>query len=204
MPRGGHTGTRGVPRAEREEQILDAAAIEFARGGYAALSVQDVADRAGISKPLIYEYFGSKESLYVACAQRAGRTLVDQVAGALEVPASAALDRGALALRAVFTALEPRPHDWVLLFDRSVPPGGPGESTARGYLEALAALAETGIADSFPLEVLPDPLDVAALTHVWLSIVTSLLEWWMLHPEQSAQQMIDRSARLLAALAENP
>jgi len=60
-----------VPRAQREEQILDAAEQVFAERGFHATSMDEVADRVGVTKPLIYEYFGSKEGLLSACIIRA-------------------------------------------------------------------------------------------------------------------------------------
>src|SRR5262245_9101334 len=69
---GGGVGTKGVPRADREQQILDAAVAGFGERGYAHASMAAIARRAGISKPLVYEYFGSKEGLYLACLRRAG------------------------------------------------------------------------------------------------------------------------------------
>ena len=62
---GGGVGTKGVPRADREQQILDAAVAEFGERGYAHASMAAIAQRAGMSKPLVYEYFGSKEGLYL-------------------------------------------------------------------------------------------------------------------------------------------
>jgi AcrR family transcriptional regulator len=200
VARGGRVGSKGIPRAVREEQILDAAAIEFARRGFAALSVVDVAARAGISKPLIYGYFGSKEGLYVACAERAGRELTGQIDRALALPDLPALEMGGEIMRAVFTALEPRPHDWTVLFDRSLPPGSAAEETARRHQVRMGEQATVGIAASFPAGVLPDPLDLSALTQVWVSMVSALVDWWHRHPDQSAEQMIARSGRLLAAL----
>ena len=58
---GGGVGTKGVPRADREQQILDAAVAEFGGRDYTHASMAAIAQRAGISKPLVYEYFGSKE-----------------------------------------------------------------------------------------------------------------------------------------------
>ncbi|MEO6470728.1 MAG: helix-turn-helix domain-containing protein, partial [Aeromicrobium sp.] len=54
-----NAGTKGVPRLDRENQILDVAAQEFAAQGYAATNLAVIADKAGISKPLIYNYFAS-------------------------------------------------------------------------------------------------------------------------------------------------
>lgn len=200
MARGGKVGSRGVPRAEREEQILDAAAFELAHRGFAALSVLDVAARAGISKPLVYGYFGSKEGLYVACAERAGRELTRKIDEALALPGLPALEMGGAIMEAVFTALEQRPHDWTVLFDRSLPVGSAAEETARRYRVRMGEQAAVGIAASFPAGVLSDPMDQAALTQVWVSMVSALVDWWLRHPDQSAEQMIARSRRILAAL----
>ncbi|WP_230209038.1 TetR/AcrR family transcriptional regulator [Nostocoides sp. HKS02] len=60
-----------MPRAQREEQILVAAEQVFAERGYQATTMEEVADRVGVTKPLIYEYFGSKEGLLSACITRA-------------------------------------------------------------------------------------------------------------------------------------
>ncbi|MHC8563639.1 helix-turn-helix domain-containing protein [Streptomyces albidoflavus] len=57
------TGTKGVARADRERQIVRLAVEEFGTQGYARASVAAVAERAGISKPLIYTYFASKDGL---------------------------------------------------------------------------------------------------------------------------------------------
>jgi len=70
------TGTRGMPRAEREQQILDVAGAVFARDGYHGASMDDIAATADISKPMLYQYFGSKEGLYVAYIARAGYELI--------------------------------------------------------------------------------------------------------------------------------
>ena len=61
-----------LPRAERERQVLDVAHARFAAHGYAAVTMDDVAAGAGVTKPLLYAYFGNKERLYLACMERAG------------------------------------------------------------------------------------------------------------------------------------
>lgn len=67
---GASTRTR-MPRAQREAQILAVAEEVFAERGYQATTMEDVAERVGVTKPLIYEYFGSKEGLLAACINRA-------------------------------------------------------------------------------------------------------------------------------------
>ena len=60
-----------MPRAQREEQILRIAEEVFAERGFQATTMEDIAELVGVTKPLIYEYFGSKEGLLSACITRA-------------------------------------------------------------------------------------------------------------------------------------
>lgn len=59
-----------LPRAEREQLILDAAEREFNRHGFHDASVERVANASGITKALVYQYFESKEGLYTSCVER--------------------------------------------------------------------------------------------------------------------------------------
>ncbi|MGW8379314.1 TetR/AcrR family transcriptional regulator [Streptomyces sp. ODS28] len=68
-----------MPREVRERQMLDAAVAGFARHGYQAASMDDIAEAAGVSKPLVYLYLKSKEELFSACIRREGAALVEAV-----------------------------------------------------------------------------------------------------------------------------
>jgi AcrR family transcriptional regulator len=65
-----------MPRAERENQMMAVAEEVFAERGYVASSMDEIAERVGVSKPMLYEYFGSKEGLLVACVRRARAELL--------------------------------------------------------------------------------------------------------------------------------
>jgi AcrR family transcriptional regulator len=66
---------RRLPAAERRESILRAAAEVFAQAGYRAAKVSDVAERVGVTEPVIFQNFGSKAALYAAVLDRmAGQT----------------------------------------------------------------------------------------------------------------------------------
>jgi AcrR family transcriptional regulator len=62
---------RRWPAAERRAAVLAAASIEFAVGGLAGTSTQDIADRAGISQPYVFQLFATKQELFLACCQDA-------------------------------------------------------------------------------------------------------------------------------------
>ncbi|MFC0547769.1 TetR/AcrR family transcriptional regulator [Kutzneria chonburiensis] len=61
-----------LPRAQRREQILAAATTAFARAGFAATSLDDVAREAGISRMIVYRHFESKRDLYEQALVRVG------------------------------------------------------------------------------------------------------------------------------------
>ncbi|MET9486517.1 TetR/AcrR family transcriptional regulator [Nocardia sp. NPDC006630] len=189
-------GTKGVPRAQREAQILDVAAAEIARVGYAGLSLGVVATRAGVSKPLVYAYFDTKDGLYVACVQRAAAALGDSIDEAISGPATLQMAEHTLA--AIFTALEPRPHDWKVIFDRSHPADGAAAQAAQGARRRIAEQAGQGVGRVLDGRGLTDPEDLSAVTAVWMGTVTALVDWWLHHPNESAAAMIARSRRLLA------
>lgn len=68
---------------ERREQLLDIGRTLFADKGYEGTSVEEIAARAGVSKPVVYEHFGGKEGLYAVVVDREMRQLLDMVTSAL-------------------------------------------------------------------------------------------------------------------------
>jgi AcrR family transcriptional regulator len=71
-----------MPRSAREQLILRVAGQVFAEGGYERASMDRIAALAGVSKPMLYAYFGSKEGLYVAYIERTGGELVQRLVNA--------------------------------------------------------------------------------------------------------------------------
>jgi AcrR family transcriptional regulator len=69
--------------AERREQLLDVGRALFAERGYDGTAVEEVAARAGVSKPVVYEHFGGKEGLYAVVVDREVQLLLGMFAGAL-------------------------------------------------------------------------------------------------------------------------
>ncbi|MGV0851810.1 TetR/AcrR family transcriptional regulator [Mycolicibacterium phlei] len=72
-------GTKRLPRAVREQQMLDAAVQIFSVNGYHETSMDAIAAQAQISKPMLYLYYGSKEELFGACLDRELGRFVDEV-----------------------------------------------------------------------------------------------------------------------------
>jgi len=68
---------------ERREQLLDIGRSLFAERGFEAASIEEIASRASVSKPVVYEHFGGKEGLYAVVVDREMSHLLEQVTGAL-------------------------------------------------------------------------------------------------------------------------
>ncbi|OJF10582.1 hypothetical protein BG844_31630 [Couchioplanes caeruleus subsp. caeruleus] len=187
-----------MPRKEREQLILDAAAEEFAGKGYARGSTAEVAARAGITKPLIYEYFKSRDGLYLSCVDRAGSRLVAAVQAAQEGPWD--ITRAARTLEAIFRALESRVHDWALIYDSTLPAEGPLHDAATGYRRELNRMGAVGVGEVLHTAQAGEPLDADLAIHLWYGTVSAAVAWWQHHPEQTAEDMIARLGRILAVL----
>lgn len=107
---------RRMPRKERERQIVDVAVRVFAQRGYHAASVDEIAELAGISKPMVYLYLDSKEGLFLACVRReAGRLTAAFQDAAREADAAAPELRLRAGLSAFFAFVAEHRDAWVVL-----------------------------------------------------------------------------------------
>jgi AcrR family transcriptional regulator len=81
-PAGGRSRVR-MSAAQRREQLIAIGRQLFAERGFDATSIEEVAARAKVSKPVIYEHFGGKEGLYAVVVDREVRALLDRITNAL-------------------------------------------------------------------------------------------------------------------------
>ncbi|MFE0187857.1 TetR/AcrR family transcriptional regulator [Streptomyces sp. NPDC058989] len=192
-------GTKGVPRAARERQVLAAATEEFGRHGYEATTVATIAARVGVTKPLLHHYFGSKQDLYLACLDPVGDRLLDAIRAAMSEHGSGAPPTALRVLHALFTALDGQREAWFVLYDATLPPDSDAARRAAYYRGAIDDLAAIGTADLLHATGSSDPLDADALKYAWRGLCTALVRWWVHHPDQSPEAMAQRCARLFAA-----
>ena len=115
-------GTKRLPRAVREQQMLDAAVQMFSANGYHETSMDAIAAQAQISKPMLYLYYGSKEELFGACLNRelgrfieAERADVD-VKGALKVSPRELLRR---TIVSVLQYIDANRASWIVLYTQA-------------------------------------------------------------------------------------
>jgi AcrR family transcriptional regulator len=76
--------TRRRRKAERPQEILEAAFTEFSRNGYATTTLDQIAERAGVTKGTIYVYFANKEQLFISMVREFTKATLDTVHEMLE------------------------------------------------------------------------------------------------------------------------
>jgi AcrR family transcriptional regulator len=106
---------RRLPRAVREQQMLDAAVTVFSRRGFHAASMDEIADVAGVSKPMVYAYLGAKDDVFIACLHREVTRLVEAIVAAVQeaAPPRRQLENG---LRAFFTFVAAHRDGWAVIY----------------------------------------------------------------------------------------
>jgi AcrR family transcriptional regulator len=184
-----------MPAAARREAILEAALDVFAAGGYHETSLDSVADRAGVSKALIYEHFASKRELHTALLERYVHELLARVLEAI-----GAVGRGEARLRAGIDAflgfVEERRDAWRFVFRNFTDPEIAG-AIARLREEVAGAIAERMAMDA-PPEFSRDPeiaRELEMIAQELTGAVQALANWWDEHREvpreRIAQSVMD-------------
>jgi AcrR family transcriptional regulator len=177
-----------LPRAERERQTLAAARALFADRGYGAVTMDDVAAAVGVTKPLLYTYFGNKERLYLACMEPAAQELQDAVAAAVaesERPADA-LELG---VQAFFSFVDRDRDAWRVLFDETLPAGGEVARRVAEHRTQLEAVVARLVVSRLPgRRPARAAVEVEALSTALLGAAESLARWWLRTGALSAGQ----------------
>jgi AcrR family transcriptional regulator len=146
-----------MARADRRDQLLDTAQQVFLARGYGPASMDDVAEAAGVTKPVLYDHFGSKDGLLAAVIERAGAQMLEATTGAIaDLDPETALRQG---LTSYFRYVDDHAGAWTLLL-HEVAPGTPAAAAVdrirQVQVEVIAALVG---------EQLPEPDPVRALTY---------------------------------------
>ncbi|MGC4894460.1 TetR/AcrR family transcriptional regulator [Micromonospora sp. DT31] len=180
-----------LPRAVREQQMLDAAVKVFSRRGFHAASMDEIADDAGISKPMVYAYLGTKEELFVACLHREGTRMMEAIAGAAapDLPADERLWRG---LRAFFSFVGAHRDGWAVLYRqaRGSQPFAGELAAMRGRLVDVVAGMLDHALRATGREIGATDLEVAA--YALVGATESLADWLADHPEADAEKTATR------------
>jgi AcrR family transcriptional regulator len=111
-------GTKRLPRAVREQQMLHAAVQIFSVNGYHETSMDAIAAQAQISKPMLYLYYGSKEELFAACLDRELARFVDDVRSRIDFRLSPK-DLLRTAVLAFLSYIDANRASWMVLYSQA-------------------------------------------------------------------------------------
>lgn len=182
---------RRLPRADRERQTLEVARRLFAERGYAATTMDDVAAQVGVTKPLLYAYFGNKEGLYLACMEPAGEALLAAVIEAVEA-ADGPADAMARGARAFFDFVDRDRDAWRVLFDETVPAAGTVARRVAEYRERLTETVSAALLARMPSGARKRAAaEVEGLSAALLAASEALARWWLRTGAMSAREAAD-------------
>jgi len=188
--------------SERREQLIAVARALFAEKGFEATSIEEIANRAKVSKPVVYEHFGGKEGLYAVIVDRELTAISTTITQALKSSSSASVivERAALAL---LTYIEESSDGFRILSATNT-----HSSDTYSTLLADVAIQVSGLlAKQFSTHGL-DPRTAPLYAQMLVGIVAMPAQWWLDNPamskEEVAAHMVNLAWNGLRAMTPNP
>lgn len=179
--------TRRMPRAKREQQLLNVALQLFIEHGYQGTSMEDIAAAAGVTRPIVYNHFGSKDGIYLACLRRARASLDQHIVDAAQGPDS--LDgRLRAGIEGYFTFVEENRDSWHILFGGGAAiAGSASEEASRLRFQTVEkiTLLLTHVVSGF------DAATCEGFAHAVSGAGEQMAKWWMQCPHISKQHVVD-------------
>jgi AcrR family transcriptional regulator len=191
-------GTRKVPKEQRMLQILEVAGSVFSKHGFHSTSMEQIAEGAGVTKPLLYRYFGSKDALYLATITQVGNHLMSGLTLLMANPN--AQERLKLIMLSFLTFVERHREGWSVLYNEALTSVGPvGDKVGffrNSFIEASARTIDE--LNNNTQEGTPPTASIQAqaLANIMVGAVEAGARWWIQHPEipiRDMQQLIERS-----------
>src|SRR6266446_4433656 len=176
----------------RRTQLVEIARAVFAKRGFEATSVEEIAARAKVSKPIVYEHFGGKEGLYAVLVDREMDYVVSRIAEAIGTGTPRQrVERAALAF---LSYVRDQPDGFIVL-SRDAP-----VTLAHGGMSSLLNDVAERVADVFATTFKKagyDPKTAPIYAHALVGMVTFVGQWWT----ETRKPPIEDVASHLAALA---
>ncbi|WP_103062131.1 TetR/AcrR family transcriptional regulator [Actinomyces qiguomingii] len=188
--------------SERREQLIDVARALFAKKGFEATSIEEIASRAKVSKPVVYEHFGGKEGLYAVIVDRELTTISTMITQALKSSSSASVivERAALAL---LTYIKESSDGFRILSATNT-----HSSDTYSTLLADVAIQVSGLLATQFSEHGLDPRTAPLYAQMLVGIVAMPSQWWLenraMSKEEAAAHMVNLAWNGLRAMTPNP
>ncbi|MET7277218.1 TetR/AcrR family transcriptional regulator [Kribbella sp. NPDC005582] len=173
-PKPRRSGRIRMTSAERREQLIAVARALFAQRGYEGTSVEEIAARSEVSKPVVYEHFGGKEGLYAVVVDREVRKLLDGVTQSLTAGrAHELVEQAALAL---LDYIENNSDGFRILVRDS--PVGSATGSFISILSDVGTRVEHILAENFKRRGL-DPNNAPMYAQMLVGMVALTGQWWL-------------------------
>lgn len=159
---------------ERREQLLDVGRNVFAEKGYEPASIEEIAQRARITKPVVYEHFGGKEGLYAVIVDREVQSLLNRIEDALDADhPREMLEQAALAF---LSYIQDQPQGFRVLVRDSPIPSSAGSLAS--VIGDIAAQVEYILVDEFSKRDY-DPKLASLYSRALVGMVALVGSWWI-------------------------
>lgn len=179
-------GPRSVPADLRRDHLLTCASLAFCEEGFEQVSMREIAAMAGVTKPVLYDFFDSKEALFAEVIDRTGEELASRVELAVAPRGESQLEPG---IRAYLTHVSQRR----VLWGRLLASGGDAVSDAIDRLRRRQAdlVTEAILRGYEDLGLTADARQAEALAHFLAGATESVAAWWARHPELDLDHIVD-------------
>ncbi|HEX6387844.1 MAG TPA: TetR/AcrR family transcriptional regulator [Solirubrobacteraceae bacterium] len=182
-----------VARAVREELMLEAAEEVFGAAGYRGASMDAIAERSGITKAMLYQYFASKDALYDACTERMRSRLFDSLEERLHDVAGGA-ERMRLFIDTYFAFLaEHRGKPWLLYAEASV-------GTANAMRELNADAVVRMLRETLGARTPVDETDLELVAHALVGAGEQVGRWWLARDDVEQDDAAARFTQVAGAI----
>ena len=189
---------------QRREQLIEIGRALFAEKGFEGTSVEEIAAKAKVSKPVVYEHFGGKEGLYAVVVDRELTSLLDQVTAALdpEHGARQLLESAALAL---LEYVDTSTDGFRILVRDS--PTGQSTGSFASLISDVATRVEHLLAAEFKSRKL-DPRTAPLYAQMLVGMVALTSQWWLesrrFKKEEVAAHLVNLAWNGLQGLERKP
>ncbi|PVG80944.1 TetR family transcriptional regulator [Nocardioides gansuensis] len=167
--------------AERREQLIEVARRLFAERGFEGTAIEEVATRADVSKPVVYEHFGGKEGLYAVVVDREVTQLLGLMRAALSDGSSRMLLEQAAG--ALLDYIEANPDGFRILVRDPV-----GSASFQSIIGDVASRVEGILVDPFERLGL-DPTSGSMYAQMLVGMVSQIGLWWLDHRETPKEEV---------------
>lgn len=180
-----------LPAAERRQQLVETALDLFANRGLHGVSMDDIAEAAGVTKPVLYQHFASKRALFMELLDEVGHAMLDAIAAATNA-ATTPREQVEAGLGAYFRFVADHHNSFVLLF---------GDGSRRDEEFATAVDSVESVMAEFIAPLIDVALDAEhrlLLAHAVIGLAEGASRRWV---ATGAKETPEEAARRVAALA---